>query len=190
MQKWNFNVTVPLWDWVRRDDVPRTSRASTEPPKAGRRHSTASTTLIAFEPCFGGRVWACSGPARRPRRHLTPDPLRASTRATTQTHVTSPISRDETTAALRLDRCGGRRLRRVDDLRERPSRLDLHESAGVPRRVPRRVQHGDGERLGAVHGQIATDPCAQYLYTAPECSNVAKCLGETDGAPAPGEAGM
>ena len=40
--------------------------------------------------------------------------------------------------------------------------------------------------------KIATDPCAEYLYTAVECANVARCLGETDGAPAPdpGEAGM
>jgi hypothetical protein len=30
-----------------------------------------------------------------------------------------------------------------------------------------------------------TDPCAQYLYTAPECAPVVRCLGETDGGPAP-----
>ena len=30
-----------------------------------------------------------------------------------------------------------------------------------------------------------TDPCALYLYTAPECASVARCLGETDGGPAP-----
>jgi hypothetical protein len=30
-----------------------------------------------------------------------------------------------------------------------------------------------------------TDPCALYLYTAPECAEVARCLGETDGGPAP-----
>jgi len=30
-----------------------------------------------------------------------------------------------------------------------------------------------------------SDPCALYLYTAPECKEVARCLGETDGGPAP-----
>ena len=30
-----------------------------------------------------------------------------------------------------------------------------------------------------------TDPCALYLYTAPECAPVVRCLGETDGGPAP-----
>ena len=30
-----------------------------------------------------------------------------------------------------------------------------------------------------------TDPCALYLYPAPECATVARCLGETDGGPAP-----
>jgi hypothetical protein len=39
-----------------------------------------------------------------------------------------------------------------------------------------------------------TDPCADYLYTAPECAPIAQCLGETDGGPAPdpdaGEGGM
>ncbi len=30
-----------------------------------------------------------------------------------------------------------------------------------------------------------TDLCALYLYTAPECANVARCLGQTDGGPAP-----
>jgi len=39
-----------------------------------------------------------------------------------------------------------------------------------------------------------SDPCALYLYTASECANVARCLGETDGGPAPdpdaGEGGM
>ena len=30
-----------------------------------------------------------------------------------------------------------------------------------------------------------TDPCALYLYTAPECATVARCLGETDGGPQP-----
>lgn len=30
-----------------------------------------------------------------------------------------------------------------------------------------------------------TDPCALFLYTAPECASVARCQGETDGGPAP-----
>jgi len=30
-----------------------------------------------------------------------------------------------------------------------------------------------------------SDPCALYLYTAPECKEVARCLGQTDGGPAP-----
>jgi hypothetical protein len=42
--------------------------------------------------------------------------------------------------------------------------------------------------------KVVSDPCAQYLYTAPECATIARCLGETDGGPAPdpdaGEGGM
>jgi hypothetical protein len=30
-----------------------------------------------------------------------------------------------------------------------------------------------------------SDPCALALYTAPECATVARCLGKTDGGPAP-----
>ncbi len=30
-----------------------------------------------------------------------------------------------------------------------------------------------------------SDPCSDYLYTAPECSDVVRCLGETDGGPQP-----
>ncbi len=30
-----------------------------------------------------------------------------------------------------------------------------------------------------------TDPCALFLYTAPECAPIARCLGLTDGGPAP-----
>jgi hypothetical protein len=30
-----------------------------------------------------------------------------------------------------------------------------------------------------------SDPCSLLLYTAPECAEVARCLGETDGGPAP-----
>ena len=30
-----------------------------------------------------------------------------------------------------------------------------------------------------------SDPCALYLYTAPECASVARCMGKTDGGPAP-----
>jgi hypothetical protein len=31
--------------------------------------------------------------------------------------------------------------------------------------------------------KIATDPCAQFLYSAPECKQVLKCAGKRDGAP-------
>lgn len=33
--------------------------------------------------------------------------------------------------------------------------------------------------------KTATDPCADYLFTAPECLAVVQCLGQTDGGPAP-----
>lgn len=29
------------------------------------------------------------------------------------------------------------------------------------------------------------DPCSNALYTAPECAPIARCLGETEGGPAP-----
>ncbi len=39
--------------------------------------------------------------------------------------------------------------------------------------------------------KVVSDPCAGFLYTADECAPVARCLGETDGGPAPdpGEGG-
>ncbi len=37
----------------------------------------------------------------------------------------------------------------------------------------------------ACRNKEVTDPCALYLYTAPECAEVVRCLGETDGGPAP-----
>lgn len=35
----------------------------------------------------------------------------------------------------------------------------------------------------ACQKKIATDPCALFLYTAPECKPVLKCAGQRDGAP-------